>query len=195
MQHTILNTLSIGNTMIVTNLMCGRAFHIVVERVCIHGEAAASPIYTTLRLLSPFALLLLSFFSPVASLFGTFGAELGGVSRALNATSFVTDLPSLSNSCSCCCLEEEREDKSMWLVVWYFPTQSQHSGAHGEGCRSVASLWALWHCEIQKYIHNHGHHTKLTFLQLYLLYDLLPCIHFVSFGNSQLRKLGSSRIL
>lgn len=65
--------------------MCEGELHVVVELVCIHREAAASFLHAVLRLrlrgllVGPFALLLLFFPSSVASLFGTFGAELRGV--------------------------------------------------------------------------------------------------------------------
>lgn len=101
---------------IVLNLMCGGAFHVTVEQVRFYREAATSFLHTVLWLqirklvISPFALLLLSFSSSVASLFGTFGAELGGVWGALIATNFITDLPTLCSSCNRCSLEEERQD-------------------------------------------------------------------------------------
>lgn len=126
--------------------MCRRAFHVVVEQICIHSEAAVSLPYTVLwlwfrnLLICPFALLLLFLSSPVASLFGTFRAELGGVRRALYTTGFVSDLPSFSSSSTCYCLKKETEDnrckKSVILILF------------------IVS-WQSWRC-VQVYICAHG---------------------------------------
>lgn len=70
---------------IILNLVRGWNLHVVVELVGVHREAEVGSPRAVLRLRpgkllpSPFAVLLLSFPPPVPPLFGTLGAELGGV--------------------------------------------------------------------------------------------------------------------
>lgn len=88
---------------IILNLVrCGE-LHFVVELVGVHREAEVSSPHAVLRLrpgkllAGPFALLLLSFPPPVPPLFGTLGAELGGVGRALGAARPAAGLPVLNS--------------------------------------------------------------------------------------------------
>lgn len=106
--------------------MCSWDFHVIAELVRLHREAAASFLYAVLGLwfwkllISSFALLLLPFLPPVASLFGTFGAELWGARGALSASAFVINASAFCSGCSCCCLNKERQGRNQFncYIVW-----------------------------------------------------------------------------
>lgn len=149
-----------GDKKMVRHLVCGWELHVIVEQVCIHREVVMDPLYAVQRLwrrdlCRPFPFLLLSFSSPVTSLFGAFGAQLRNV-RGTPSAMFFTGFAALCGSYYC--LHEvktrqliDRTEKKNADVFKTFKQRCYLQGMRSDLCGDITKPFA-WIAAVISYI-------------------------------------------